>query len=456
VIACGVGCGPTSGTSKPANGSLKPGKPSSTTCCHANGHSFDLAYKPLAAGAPSSRTLVVITDVTAILARERAEEQQKELVTIVERFHRDRTSVRHFFEEAEGIVATLCQHQDDPTTTARLLHTLKGTCAMFGLPGVARLCHGLEEDLADGTGLLDRAAREQLATRWQEVEDRFSIILADKGGKRFEVDEDRHARVVAAVAASAPRERVEHLLKLCRYEPVVHRLEHLAEQTSRLAERMQKQPLRVIIEANDLLLGPGVLSEVWNTSIHILRNAVDHGIETREERLERGKPAAAEIMLVARLSGGVFELEFQDRGRGIDWDLLRAHAVRLGLPAATDQDLTNVLFRDGFSTKDVVTEISGRGLGMSAVKTACEQSGGRIQVSSERDRGTTVRLSWPTGTIDAIVSDETATPAGPRVGEGAPSPDAAAAGSVTGAPSSLRLRLATDSDTDAELKSFAT
>jgi two-component system, chemotaxis family, sensor kinase CheA len=170
--------------------------------------------------------------------------------------------------------------------------------------------------------------------------------------------------------------------------------ERMAEQAERLGERIGKQ-LRVVIDHNDVRLDPERFAALWSSMVHAVRNAVDHGLETVSEREAAGKPGTARLELSSRLEGALAILEIRDDGRGIDWDKVRLRAQEHNLPHATAADLEAAIFSDGVSTKDEISEVSGRGVGMGALKQICEELGGRIEVSTERGRGTCFTLKVP-------------------------------------------------------------
>src|SRR5262249_22297258 len=126
---------------------------------------------------------------------------------------------------------------------------------------------------------------------------------------------------------------------------------------------------------------------------HAVRNAVDHGIEAPHARA--GRSTAPTLELAASRSDGRLTISISDDGGGIDWARVRARARDLGLPADTQGDLERALFSDGLSARDEVSETSGRGVGMGALRAAVEQLGGTIAIASRPSRGTTVRCVFP-------------------------------------------------------------
>jgi len=148
-------------------------------------------------------------------------------------------------------------------------------------------------------------------------------------------------------------------------------------------------------------LDKGILDALAEPLTHLVRNAVDHGIEPADDRIAAGKPARGTVSLNAYHQGTQVVIEVRDDGRGIDLDLVRDQAVRNGLVNDEDakrmnpQDVLNLIFEPGFSTATEVTEVSGRGVGMDVVRTVLDRLKGTIQISSTKGKGTTIQLRVP-------------------------------------------------------------
>ncbi|WP_018412604.1 Hpt domain-containing protein [Methyloversatilis thermotolerans] len=142
-----------------------------------------------------------------------------------------------------------------------------------------------------------------------------------------------------------------------------------------------------------------VLEQMTGPIEHLLRNAVAHGIETREERLAAGKSETGEIVITLTQQTNEVVIELSDDGGGLALDRIRARAIERGLLAqdedADERRLTGLIFEPGFSTATQVSELAGRGVGMDVVKNATTALGGRIETSTEAGRGTRFRLSLP-------------------------------------------------------------
>jgi two-component system chemotaxis sensor kinase CheA len=182
--------------------------------------------------------------------------------------------------------------------------------------------------------------------------------------------------------------------------------------------KLGKTPPRVELRHDDLRLPPGPWAPFWSVFSHVLANAMDHGVEADEERRAAGKSVPANVALSARVLGDEIVVEVRDDGRGIDWGRVRSLAAERGLPHQSQQDLERALFTDGFSLKHQVSEISGRGVGLSAVRNIVTAMGGKIEIESKEHVGSTWRFRFALSTMgDAGGDDEGPSKVGvPKIG----------------------------------------
>ncbi len=153
------------------------------------------------------------------------------------------------------------------------------------------------------------------------------------------------------------------------------------------------------VVGGDTELDKGVIEGLSAPLTHLLRNAVDHGLETAEARLAAGKPACGTITIAARQEHGSVVIEIRDDGRGLDTDRILSRARSRGLVGpkeqVSDERLHALIFEPGFSTAESVSDVSGRGVGMDAAREAIEALSGTVHVRSERGVGTLVRITLP-------------------------------------------------------------
>lgn len=167
-----------------------------------------------------------------------------------------------------------------------------------------------------------------------------------------------------------------------------------------LAKKESKE-IELILEGGDIELDRTVLDEVGDPLVHILRNCVDHGIESPEERKKQGKNPKGTVKLTARREKNHVVIETQDDGKGMDPRKLRESAVNKGLlteeeaSRLTDTEACNLCFMAGFSTAEKITDVSGRGVGMDVVRTKIEGMGGSLKLESIHGKGTKIELKLP-------------------------------------------------------------
>ena len=155
------------------------------------------------------------------------------------------------------------------------------------------------------------------------------------------------------------------------------------------------------IQGNDTCADKKIIEEIKTPLIHILRNAIDHGIETKEERLLAGKSAVGKILLSAKQDENKVIIEVVDDGQGFNIDKIKDRAVARGfltqedIESMSDEAIMNIIFWPGFTTGDSITSISGRGIGLDVVKTKISQLNGKVKVISEFGKGSCIRIEIP-------------------------------------------------------------
>lgn len=157
--------------------------------------------------------------------------------------------------------------------------------------------------------------------------------------------------------------------------------------------------IELILKGEQTELDKTVMEQIGDPLVHLVRNAVDHGIESAEVRLANGKPEKGTILLDAYHQGGSIVIEIKDDGGGINRQAVFNKALEKGIvdgnTTLTDNQVFDLLFEPGFSTAKEVSDISGRGVGMDVVKKNIQSLGGRIQVESEQGKGSTFRVNLP-------------------------------------------------------------
>lgn len=367
--------------------------------------SFLLKLRPVHQDGKLSSVLAVVSNITELIKAEVAEREQRESMRVFQNVLIDRGAVNDFFRDTAARVDELVRGGLDRALQMRSVHTLKGNAAQQGLESFARICHELESKLIDDASA--QLTAEDLAAvklafgpvlaRFQpllEGDDRAHVKLA-----RTEL-EDTVQRVESGQALAA----VAGILRSWQLEPIRGRFARLGRVAESVAQRLGKGGVKVSIDDGGIRADMDPLTDFWANMVHVIRNAIDHGIEPEDVRLSSGKPANGTVALSATAANGALVLAVIDDGQGIDWEAIRTLAAQKGLPHQTQEDLVAALFSDGVSTKQEVTEVSGRGVGMAAVRQVVLSLGGRIEIDTQRGRGTTFRFVIPGGALSMMTA----------------------------------------------------
>jgi len=198
------------------------------------------------------------------------------------------------------------------------------------------------------------------------------------------------ARALAAVSG-----RLGASSRSLRQRPLSELTETLPRVARDIARDIDKQ-VRVVITGGEIEADRVVLEALREPLIHLLRNALDHGLELPAARVAAGKDPEGEIRIEGSLRGDRLQVTIVDDGRGVDLEAVRRGLIRRGRAVPTDPDaVAQTIFDEGFSTRDTATTLSGRGVGMGIVRVAAERMGGTTAVSSEAGKGTRIMIDVP-------------------------------------------------------------
>jgi len=360
------------------------------------GRRYQLAYRTIVEQGILRGALLVISDVTREAERMRRDAEQRELIGVFERFVRDRAGFIEFFNEGQALVHRIVAADTDLSQLLRALHTVKGNCGLFGVESVVEVAHRLESSIIEAGALPDADQTEELAAAWRAFAARVQRLSGPDADATLEISHTELGELEASARARVPHEKLTALLARLKLERGTTRLRRIGDQAKALAQRLGKGELEIQIDASpDLRFNSERWAGFWSSFVHVVRNALDHGVESAQARVAAGKPERAKLRLVAETDTEALTIEISDDGRGIDWAKVAEKAQQRGLPSHNQKDLAEALFSDGFTMADSVTEVSGRGVGMSAVRDATRLLGGVVTVSSTPNLGTTVRFRFP-------------------------------------------------------------
>ncbi|KWC79684.1 chemotaxis protein CheA [Burkholderia cepacia] len=384
------------------------------------------------------RLMLCVRDVTEI--REltaQAGEQQRRLEMIGEilsisqdKFHDFVHSAKGFLSENERMIR---QHERaDHSIVAALfrnMHTIKGNARTYSLQHLTNIVHEAEQAYdslcrADGGPEWNRDALMDDLARVREAVEHYATINAVtlgrsgdavQGGADFLMVERAHiseslrvldgADPANAADWHAARDAVRRMLSQLGTQGIGDALGGVIESLPSLAAELGKPAPVVHIDSHGQRVRSEIVATLKNVFMHLLRNAIDHGIESSDERRAAGKAASGTIDIAVGVGGGELWFVLSDDGRGLALDRIRGIARERGWidadhdAALSDDAVAELIFRPGFSTASAVTEVSGRGVGMDAVRNFLKRDGGDIAL-----RFTDDRVGAPYRAFETIVS----------------------------------------------------
>ncbi|MDF2569788.1 MAG: Histidine kinase, gyrase and HSP90-like ATPase, partial [Sporomusa sp.] len=372
--------------------------------------------------------LLILTDITQQRDMEKKIQEEKNVLSMVVR------AVTHYqeFSKAMTEYAVFCNEelpdilfsQESPvhkmSTTFRVVHTWKGIFGQLGIHRVAAGLHEVESVLAklrDETqgnltqnDLVACFAKYQPETMYSWLEQELEQLKKILGDQFFLQDE---TIVVENCKLYQLEEKIQRLLAPCqakilvgelrrlRYKPLGDLLSMFPEYISNLALNQGKEISFSLNPGTRVLVDPSKYHNFTKSLVHVFRNAVAHGLESPDERLEAGKDVQGEIVCNIVDDGTNIMVTVADDGRGIDSALIRRLAVAKGIcdeasvRDLSDEQAVQLVFADGFSSAGTADQLSGRGVGLSAVKQEVERLGGHITIATEVGRGTQFTFVLP-------------------------------------------------------------
>ncbi len=195
-------------------------------------------------------------------------------------------------------------------------------------------------------------------------------------------------------------DQLRSYINILRAQPLSVIFDPLPAQVFKIARSLGKK-INLVVEGGETQLDRRIISEIGEPILHMIRNAIDHGIELPEERKKKGKPEVGNIKISAKYEGESVSIEVIDDGKGLDIEKIKEKALSINLITKEElnkmdeKDIINLVFTPGFSTKSESTMISGRGIGMDIVKSRLAELGGEVYIESERDSFTKITLRFP-------------------------------------------------------------
>ena len=382
---------------------------------HSQGKNIKLEYYPLR---PKDQTgmdgvVVVATDITALVEAQREAEIEGAHAKMIVSLILHKRHLVNFMKESTALIEELkneFKKEESASTDGlfRILHTIKGGAASFSIKPLADQAHESESLLTNWKADKTSQNFQNLKITALGIEEQFHqfsienegiLGSADKLKSRWiELPADKLYQFQSKLPT--PQLSAEFLVEFLM-EPIGEHFKQYGEIVQNIAEREMKSVDPVEFHNAEIPILPEHYSHLFSTFIHQFRNAVDHGIEPQGKRQETGKPLAGKIDVCFSLKeeNGArwLWLEVKDDGGGIDPAKIRSLLTAKGIDVRreNDEQVIQHIFDSQFSTKEAVTETSGRGVGMDAILHAAQKLGGTAWVKSELGKGTSLYVKVP-------------------------------------------------------------
>ncbi|SMF02510.1 7TM diverse intracellular signaling domain-containing protein [Pseudobacteriovorax antillogorgiicola] len=347
---------------------------------------LEVDWSPMVLNDEIDKILCIMKDITEVKQLEMEAKLQAERTLIISEIAKigSYERIEAFILAGFSYLEDAKNNLDDLEWINRDLHTLKGLSMSLSFDTLSECIHEAEDSVKAWSKLSHRENQDlkgiinRVIRLLHIYNDSFEQVFGNIG-KKVSLDK-QELMYLARLCLSEDRENLyRHVLFM--YESNFQKtLEAEIDATVKTAQRLGKEEPKFVFENDHFILSENLRKLVKHSFIHLLRNSVDHGIEPKDERRAAQKPAHGEIKVAIKHLGEEIQVSYQDDGRGVSLEALKKKAEELGYEYQTQKELMNIIFESGFSTKENVTSISGRGVGMDAVKSYIEECGGHIHI----------------------------------------------------------------------------
>lgn len=384
---------------------------------HSENKNIALEYFPLRGAEGTMEGIVVVaSDITSLVEAQNQAERDREYANLIINLVQNKKEIGRFIRESQTLLSDLqtglksSWEQADSEFLFRQLHTLKGGAALFSIQDMAEHCHSAETMLSDFKETASAEKYNELKEQSIHIASSFDGFIkkseeilgssAMATERQLEIPVSKFQSALTKIEEKVHNNEVTQiLLSEFAMESIGSFFNSYNDVAQRVAISQEKQLNTVEFTNADLKVLPEIYSSLFATFVHSFRNSVDHGIESPFEREEKGKPAAGTIKVNFTLTENNSRLliRIDDDGNGVNPEKIREKLAKKDIDTTkeSDSEVIQHIFDSQFSTRDQVTETSGRGVGMDAIKYAAEELNGRCWVESNYGKGTSLFVEVP-------------------------------------------------------------
>ncbi|PCI28546.1 MAG: hypothetical protein COB67_06090 [SAR324 cluster bacterium] len=389
-----------------------------------NQRTLAVEYRWISSQSAQEKVMIILTDVTLRRQLEAQLAEDESTNELILKVAGDREGFLQLLKEVGQLftrIFTLLKKEPKEINVNELFryyHTLKGGAASFALKDVAESAHAIEfelEYIRKNQKPFTPALIRQITGKTQGLQQQLQQSLDTLGGllskeelqgesiKTYRIPENKIKeleRVLDTAKGTLQLSNLEKAVYNLRKQPLGTLLKKYESTAQDLAQKLEKQ-VEVQLKGLEIEVDHEPLESLFSTLIHLVRNSVDHGIETPETRALLGKQEVGKLEIQAIQEADRLKLIIRDDGGGIDAEKIKQIALSKGLISEaevetyTKEKLMKLIFTPGFSTKEKVTATSGRGVGLDAVQAAIDELGGQLDVISHLNQGSSFELTIP-------------------------------------------------------------
>ena len=383
---------------------------------------IQIDYYPMKDEEEKIKSIVTVgTDKTLEIQAIEKKKENDLYVAMIIKILNNKTHFKSFCDEADSILnqfSTVYNQTEDIVhfdLAMMLFHTLNGGFGMYSLSKLQIEARSYESEVTSARASSINPAQyndilmtqvESIRTNFNDVKKELDELLGTSfyGGENFkEIPLSSINQLKELINRNSSKELREMFYEVVVKEPVIDYFKAYEDVCTKAAEKTGKKFAGIEFHNTEMKIEPTHLLEFFNVLIHLFRNCIDHGIETPAVRKELGKDPSGKITVVFDLlknnSEELFCLNIQDDGSGINSDVIRKKYSEknpdIDISHYSENDIINIIFDPFFSTRDEVSALSGRGVGMSAIKEVVQKLGGRIEIETAVGRGSSFLFFIP-------------------------------------------------------------
>lgn len=374
-------------------------------------HTIMMEYKTINPMSEKS-IMVILTDITEKKALEMKYAEEKNNVKLVISSISHKTEISRALEDLKNFlnkeIIDILQNEKIVRSALyevfRIIHTMKGDFSLYSLYNTSNELHRLEDELSSMVKEAEKLNKSDInefinKLDYDQIVSKDVKAITDALGSHYfdehdliTISENRLTVIEQQIKTKLRDDSqtvVLNLINSLKYTNLKNIIENYSDYIKAIAEKIGKGILTFSVLGDDVYVDKNKYSKFTKSLVHIFKNIVDHGIEKPDDRVDQAKPEFGEIICNIKALDNLLKIDITDDGGGIDSEKIRNRAIEKGIytintiNTLSENDILDTIFKDGFSTKNDVNMLSGRGVGLAAVRREVENLGGTVKVHSE-------------------------------------------------------------------------